>query len=122
MQKPTANRSYGNLKHSIATTDITKYSQIHAAAKGEKGPTAYILNRLQRDASGKIRLGLDLQGGTRFLVEMDTSKLSTNSDRTAAIAQGVEVIRRRVDSLGVAEPTIQALGDNQIDVQLPGLS
>ena len=122
MSKTNSNRAYGNLKDAIGTNDLTKYFPNYTAAKNEKSPTAYILNRLQRDASGKIRLGLDLQGGTRYLVEMDTTKLSTNSDRVAALSQGVEVIRRRVDSLGVAEPSIQALGENQIDVQLPGLS
>ena len=43
----------------------------------------FILNQIQRDASGKIKLGLDLQGGTSFLVEMDTNALATpNTDGT----------------------------------------
>ncbi|MEY2409446.1 MAG: SecD/SecF fusion protein [Verrucomicrobiota bacterium] len=122
MQKSNVNRTYGNLKDAIGTNDLMKYFPGYAAAKNEKDPNGYILNRLQRDSAGKIRLGLDLQGGTRYVVRMDTTKLNTNSDRGAALSKGVEVIRRRVDTLGVAEPIIQALGEDQIDVQLPGLS
>ncbi|HEU0010501.1 MAG TPA: protein translocase subunit SecD [Verrucomicrobiae bacterium] len=122
MQKTNAGRAYGNLKEAIGTNDLMKYFPQYTAAKNEKNPNGYILSRLQRGAAGKIRLGLDLQGGTRYLVTMDMSKLGTNSDRGTALSHGVEVIRRRVDSLGVAEPVIQALGENRIEVQLPGLS
>ena len=34
----------------------------------------------------------------------------------------MEVLRRRVDSIGVAEPDIRPVGDNKIMIQLPGLS
>jgi SecD/SecF fusion protein len=122
MQKTNASRLYGNLRESIGTNDLMKYFPQYTKAKNEKDPNGYILSQLQRSAAGKIKLGLDLQGGTRFLVRMDMSKLGTNDDRGTALSHGVEVIRRRVDSLGVAEPVIQALGENRIDVQLPGLS
>jgi SecD/SecF fusion protein len=36
--------------------------------------------------------------------------------------QAVEVIRKRVDSVGVAEPVIQPVGENRIIVQIPGVS
>src|SRR5437867_5654646 len=121
LQRTNSSRLYGNLKDAIGTNDIAKYfSNINI--KGQRNPNNYVLNRLQRDSAGKIKLGLDLQGCTLFVVEMDTSKLGTNSDRGAALSQGIEVIRRRVDSLGVAEPVIQASGEDQIVVQLPGLS
>jgi len=38
------------------------------------------------------------------------------------LSQAVEVLRKRVDKLGVAEPIIQPEGDDRILVQLPGLS
>lgn len=38
-----------------------------------------------------------------------------------AIQQAVEVIRNRIDALGVAEPSIQRQGENNIVIQLPGL-
>src|ERR1043166_520479 len=76
LQKEFAGRNYGNLKEAVGTNEIAKYFP-HINAKGEKNPSSYVLNRLQREAAGKIKLGLDLQGGTSFLVGLDTSKLST---------------------------------------------
>jgi len=39
----------------------------------------------------------------------------------AAIQQSLEIVRQRVDQVGVAEPTIQRVGSDRILVQLPGL-
>ena len=64
----------------------------------------------------KIKPGLDLRGGTQFLLE-----LAGNTSR-ATLDQAVEVIRKRVDSVGVAEPVIQPVGENRIIVQIPGVS
>ena len=113
--------AFNNLQTAIGTNDITGYFTF-IQAKGQLYPTTYILNQLQRDASGKIKLGLDLQGGTSFLVEMDTNKLTNPQDTGGAISQAVEVLRKRVDAFGVAEPVIQPAGGNQILIQLPGLS
>ena len=40
---------------------------------------------------------------------------------SSAVAQSIEVIRRRVDELGTTEPSIQREGNNRILVQVPGL-
>ncbi|MCC6355481.1 MAG: protein translocase subunit SecD [Verrucomicrobiae bacterium] len=63
-----------------------------------------------------IRLGLDLKGGSSFLIELDGDVSPT------ALQQAVEVVRKRVDNLGVAEPIIQPVGERRIIVQMPGLS
>ncbi|MGW9231688.1 protein translocase subunit SecD [Pseudorhizobium sp. NPDC055634] len=39
---------------------------------------------------------------------------------SAAVEQSLEIIRQRVDQVGVAEPTIQRVGDDRVLVQLPG--
>ncbi|MBI4082047.1 MAG: protein translocase subunit SecD [Candidatus Lambdaproteobacteria bacterium] len=41
--------------------------------------------------------------------------------RTSSVTQALEVIRNRIDSLGVAEPSIQKQGETTLVVQLPGL-
>lgn len=126
-------REFANLQDAIGTNDIQNYFPF-ISAKNELYPTTFILNQIQRDASGRIKLGLDLQGGTSFLVEMDTNALanaaeengtntvSRTSDVSGALSQAVEVLRKRVDAFGVAEPVIQPVGANQILIQLPGLS
>ena len=121
LQKAAPERPYEDLTEAIGTNDITRYFPSFGA-KDQLHPTAYILNRLQREAAGRIHLGLDLQGGTSFLVEMDTNRLANASDASTALSHAVEVLRRRVDKFGVAEPLIQPEGNDRILVQLPGLS
>jgi SecD/SecF fusion protein len=121
LQKTAPEKQYENLFEAIGTNDITRYFPFYEA-KNEENPTRYILNRLQRESAGRIRLGLDLQGGTSFLVKMDVSSLTNASDTSSALSQAVEVLRKRVDKFGVAEPMIQPQGGDHILVQLPGLS
>jgi SecD/SecF fusion protein len=121
LQRARPEKSYENLLEATGTNDLSKYFPFYEA-KNEANPNTYILNRLQREAAGRIKLGLDLQGGTSFLVQMDTSGITNTSDTSTALAQAVEVLRKRVDKFGVAEPLIQPQGADRIQVQLPGLS
>jgi SecD/SecF fusion protein len=132
LQAARPDREFANLQEAIGTNDIQNYFP-DIVAKSEQHPTTFILNQIQRDASGKIKLGLDLQGGTSFLVEMDTNALANAEDNgtngvshapdvSGALSQAVEVLRKRVDAFGVAEPVIQPAGGNRILIQLPGLS
>jgi SecD/SecF fusion protein len=67
----------------------------------------------------KIQLGLDIKGGTSFLIKLQqTDKEITPS----MLDQAVEVIRKRVDYFGAAEPIISPVGKDRILVQIPGLS
>ena len=69
----------------------------------------------------KIKLGLDLKGGTRFVLEVDTSTLEPNALKDAQ-ARALEVIRNRVDAMGVSEPVIYPEpNNNRIIVEIPGL-
>ena len=121
MQTTTTNRTYGNLKEAVGTNDISGYFPQYPT-KSEKDPSTFVLNRIQRLAGGKIKFGLDLQGGSSFMVEMDTNKLERAQEKETALANAVEVLRKRVDKVGVAEPLIQPAGNNRILIQLPGLS
>ena len=60
------------------------------------------------------QLGLDLQGGVAVVLE------PTEEASDEALDQTIEIIRNRVDALGVAEPEIARQGDS-IVVQLPGV-
>ncbi len=62
-------------------------------------------------------LGLDLKGGVELVYKGEaTAQSGVNSQ---SLARAVDVMRNRVDQLGVAEPSIQTEGSNEIDVQLP---
>jgi len=120
LQKAGTNE-FTAIQMATGTNDLQKYFPF-IAAQNQVHPNLFILNRLQRDAAGKIKLGLDLQGGTSFLVEMDTTKLSNTNETSSALSQAIEVLRKRIDRFGVAEPVIQSAGGNRILIQLPGLS
>ena len=69
----------------------------------------------------KIKLGLDLRGGTSFVLEVDTTTLEPNALKDAQ-SRALEVIRNRVDTMGVSEPIIYPEPrNNRIIVQIPGL-
>ncbi len=69
----------------------------------------------------KVKLGLDLRGGTSFTLEVDTSTLEPNALKDAQ-SRALEVIRNRVDTMGISEPIIYPEPrNNRIIVQIPGL-
>ena len=47
--------------------------------------------------------------------------MATNISQQAAVDNAVEVLRKRVDRFGVAEPLIQPQGENRILIQMPGV-
>jgi SecD/SecF fusion protein len=66
-----------------------------------------------------VKLGLDLRGGTQIVLETrDSPTVTANKESTD---RALEVLRRRIDALGVAEPSITRSGDRRIIVELPGL-
>jgi len=67
-----------------------------------------------------IKLGLDLKGGTSFLLKMDVSSIDP-AGRAQAVSQAIEVLRKRIDQFHVAEPLLQRVGEDRILVELPGL-
>jgi SecD/SecF fusion protein len=66
----------------------------------------------------KIQLGLDIQGGTSFLIRLVGGEKTINK---GMLEQAVEVIRKRVDYFGGGEPVISPVGNDRILVQIPGL-
>ena len=61
------------------------------------------------------RLGLDLEGG------ISVTLTATGEVNSEVLQKTVEIIRERIDSLGVAEPEVTAAGTNNILIQLPGI-
>ncbi len=87
----------------------------------------------------KVKLGLDLKGGTSFTVEVDRdeirkqvlegdeslggAKLNSAVESKVEISRdiAIEVIRGRIDGLGIAEPEIYPLLDDRVVIRLPGV-
>ncbi len=66
----------------------------------------------------KTRLGLDLRGGVE-LVYQGLPTPQTPHVTQDALARAVDIMRSRVDQLGVSEPEIQTTGNSLITVGLP---
>ena len=65
-------------------------------------------------------LGLDLQGGAHLVYEADLSDIQLG-DRSSSLNGVRDVIERRVNTFGVAEPVIQVSGNNRIIIELAGV-
>jgi SecD/SecF fusion protein len=65
-------------------------------------------------------LGLDLRGGTQIVLETKDGELARANAGTTD--EALEVLRRRVDQLGVSEPSLARSGERRIIVELPGVT
>lgn len=66
-----------------------------------------------------VVLGLDLRGGVQVILEGRPTAQSQVTPES--IQRSVDIINNRVNAFGVASPSIQTQGSNQISVQLPGV-
>ncbi len=103
-----------------------------------------LMQELLRRSQGKVKLGLDLQGGISFTLRVNPeaadadqkaiARAKTEEEREALkeearvraqeklsqLNQAIDVMSQRVNSLGVSEPVIRPVGDEAIEIQLPG--
>ncbi len=82
-----------------------------------KKRNAILLNHLLKDSKGKIKQGLDLYGGVGF-----TLALPKDFHQPQYLQKAVEVLSKRINGLGLAEPLIRPVGSHCIEVQLPGIN
>jgi SecD/SecF fusion protein len=71
-------------------------------------------------ATKPTKLGLDLSGGTQLIYQGEPSAENPTVDQED-IDRAIEIIRDRVDALGVSEPEIAPLGTDQIQISLPNV-
>jgi len=87
---------------------------------------ALLLDEILRKSKGKLQLGLDLKGGVAFTLEVDeaaaAAAVTSDGEREEKLAKAIEIIGNRINAFGVAEPIIRPVGQNRIEVQLPGIS
>jgi len=114
----TGRLTYEDWSVVLKETELSKYFKVPRRMEGTDTNRA-ILRDLEQKAAGEIQLGLDLKGGSQFVVELKVDGLD---DPEGAVNQAMNVLRKRVDRFGVAEPVIQSAGDNKIIIQIPGIS
>jgi preprotein translocase subunit SecD len=72
----------------------------------------------------KIKKGLDIQGGVHFNLEVDREKMpgKTEPEMSEAADRALEILRNRVDGLGIGEAVLAREGSTGIVIQLPGVT
>ena len=90
----------------------------------EKALTA--LRSLATDVGGNLFSGLPekdllVEAGEGGQITLQLSEAAARERARSAVAQSIEIVRRRIDELGTTEPSIQRQGDNRIVVEVPGL-
>jgi SecD/SecF fusion protein len=71
-------------------------------------------------AAKKTRLGLDLKGGVELIYQgKPTAQAKVD---TESLNRAIDIMRKRVDQIGVAQPEIQRSGQDEITVALPNVS
>ena len=66
-----------------------------------------------------IKQGLDLQGGTHIVLEAEDA--GENKVTDDAVERARQILERRINEMGLAEPLIQREGKKRIIIELPGV-
>ena len=74
-----------------------------------------------RDRLRNLEDGFELEISDDVNFRLAMSEVAEAARRQSAVEQSIEIVRRRVDETGVAEPVIQQQGQDRILVQLPGI-
>lgn len=106
---------------------VLRDSKIATERFGKKGDKVTILLADVSDAQKAVS-ALNKEFGVTSMINRDGAKINiayAESEllnfKRQAMAQSIEIIRRRIDETGTKEPVIQAQGDDRIIVQLPGM-
>ncbi|MDR0418016.1 MAG: protein translocase subunit SecD [Puniceicoccales bacterium] len=83
-----------------------------------------LMDTLLRESKGRLKQGLDLKGGIAFTLKIadNVTKEKDLNLRRSQLEKAAQIMRHRLDGMGVAEPVIRARGDDEIEIQLPGIS
>ena len=71
--------------------------------------------------SKSTKLGLDLQGGVQLVYQGQPTPQQPQVTQQA-LQNSLDIMRQRVDAFGVSEPELLLSGQNQIEVNLPGVA
>jgi SecD/SecF fusion protein len=84
-----------------------------------------LLNELLRRSKSSLKLGLDIKGGVAVTLEVDPKAVHGTDDprdRKEKLQKAIDILGARINGFGVTEPLIRPVGDNRIEVQLPGVN
>jgi SecD/SecF fusion protein len=107
--------------------DLSEYFpdiKLESKLKNVEKRNTILLTELLARSKSKLQLGLDLKGGVSVTLEVDpaaAAKLSEDA-RKEKLSKAIDIIAARINSFGIAEPVIRAVGENRIEIQLAGIN
>jgi len=107
--------------------DLTEFYpdiNIESSLKNVEKRNDILLSELLRRSKSKFQLGLDLKGGVAVTLEVDP-KVAGNGPANISqdkLTKAIEIISARINAFGVVEPVIRPVGNNRIEIELPGVS
>jgi SecD/SecF fusion protein len=107
--------------------DLSQYFpeiRLEESLKNVEKRNDILLAELLRRSRGRLQLGLDLKGGVAFTLEAVDSpgEQLDEYQRQEKLQKAIDIIGARINGLGVAEPVLRPVGQNRIEIQLPGIS
>jgi SecD/SecF fusion protein len=107
--------------------DLSQYFpeiRLEESLKNVEKRNDILLAELLRRSRGRLQLGLDLKGGVAFTLEAVDSpgEQLDEYQRQEKLQKAIDIIGARINGLGVAEPVLRPVGQNRIEIQLPGVS
>jgi SecD/SecF fusion protein len=107
--------------------DLSQYFpdvRLETTLKNVEKRNDILLTELLRRSKARLQKGLDLAGGVAFTLEAkeDPTGKEDVYARRQKITKAIEIISTRINGFGVAEPLIRQVGENRIEVQLPGIN
>jgi SecD/SecF fusion protein len=121
----------------VALKDIAKERKIDLSqyfpnldvgdVKNIERKNTILLDYLLKESKGRVQLGLDLKGGVGVTLEVDPTLAATKAgtdqrDQKEKLDKAIDIINNRINSFGVTEPLIRAIGTNRIEILLPGVN
>lgn len=107
--------------------DISEYFpeiNLEASLRNVEKRNKILLNALLNDSKADLRPGLDIAGGVAMTLQVDPAAIAglPAQERSEKLSKAIEIIEARVNSYGVSEPIVRAIGEDRIEVQLAGLN
>ncbi|MCM8530671.1 MAG: protein translocase subunit SecD [Lentisphaeraceae bacterium] len=103
---------------------LYKFIDVPGLRAGNKKVTKYI----ERATAGKIKAGIDLKGGVEFTMQFNLEDLKglgengTDADAGETRDRVIEILRKRIDSKGLAEVELRPFADNAIMIRVPAVN
>jgi SecD/SecF fusion protein len=120
-----AKAEYNALRLAAQGTEVIPSVPLHKyvpVAGVPQASNSLVISHVRGKSKATLRKGLDLAGGTEFILGFDESKLPKEKTAENVRDQIIEIMRNRVDSLGIVEPEIKPIGPTSISLKMPSVT